>query len=46
MAIRLHTHLKRLITKASVVGLSVKDVHKRINEHQTAQLKVFQWGEI
>ena len=32
MPIRLNTHLKRLITKASVVGLTVGDIHNRIDE--------------
>ena len=32
MAIRLHTHLKRMVNKACTMGWSVEQVHKSIDE--------------
>lgn len=32
MAIRLHTHLKRMVIKASMMGWSIEEVHERIDE--------------
>jgi len=32
MAIRLHTHLKRMISKATMMGWSVQQVDERIDE--------------
>ena len=30
--IRLHTYLKRMVVKASVMGWSIEEVHKHIDE--------------
>lgn len=30
--IRLNTHLKRMIVKASIMGWSIKEVHEKIDE--------------
>ena len=32
MAIRLHTHLKQMIVKASTMQMSIGDVHRRIDK--------------